>query len=123
MKIYDRYFLKQIVIVHIGTLAIFSFLVAIFTLITTCRQNAPLLIALKVLPYAAPQILSITMPLASTIAIFTAYGLMRENREFLALKALGIPVWRAFAPAWVYFFLISLMCVCLSLWRDVSRNA
>lgn len=111
MKIFDRYFLRQVVLIHLGSLLVIGSIFTLVTLGVTCQQNIPLIVALKALPLTAPQTLSVTMPLASVVAVFLAYGSMRENREFMALKALGTPVWRVFVPGWIYFFIMSLLCV------------
>ena len=102
MKILDRYLVRQIVPPMLLALLGLTFVL----MMPPIMQNAAKLIEkgvswniiLRVLLTLLPQALSVTIPMALLYGILFGLGRLSADREFVALQACGVSVFRVFRP-------------------------
>src|SRR5712691_4265488 len=100
--ILDRYLLREIVLPFFLWLLLLTFVL----IMPPILQNAEQLIAkgvawpivLRVLLTLVPQALSITIPMALLLGILVGLGRLSADREFVALQACGVSVFRVMLP-------------------------
>jgi LPS export ABC transporter permease LptF/LPS export ABC transporter permease LptG len=102
MKILDRYLVREIIPPLIIGLVLLTFALMLPPIL---QQGARLIekgvdwkIILRVLWTLVPQALSITIPMALLLGILVGLGRMSADREFVALQACGISVFRVLRP-------------------------
>ncbi|MDO5579973.1 MAG: LptF/LptG family permease [Planctomycetia bacterium] len=112
MTILTRYVFFNVFLIFILGMLVLTFGFACFTLSeAVVMQNLPFLIACKIIPYALPEILRITIPVTLLLGACFFFAKMTSNNEIIALKAMGIPVWRTMVPIWIFALLMSLLCI------------
>ena len=102
MKILDRYLVREIVPPLLLALLGLTFVL----MMPPILQNAEKLIAkgvswtviLRVLLTLVPQALGVTIPMALLYGILLGLGRLSADREFVALQACGVSVFRIFRP-------------------------
>src|SRR3954451_3545730 len=102
VKIFDRYLLGEIVPPMLLTLLGFTFVL----MMPPIMQNAAKLIEkgvswgviLRVLMTLIPQALSVTIPMALLYGVLFGLGRLSADREWVALQACGVSVFRVFRP-------------------------
>ena len=102
LKILDRYLVRQIVPPMLLALVGLTFIL----MMPPILQNAEKLIAkgvswtiiLRVLSTLIPQALGVTIPMALLYGILFGLGRLSADREFVALQACGVSVFRVFRP-------------------------
>src|SRR5215831_20705377 len=101
-KILDRYLVREILLPFFLWLLLLTFVL----IMPPILQNAEQLIAkgvawsivLRVILTLVPQALGITIPMALLLGILVGLGRMSADREFVALQACGVSVFRMFRP-------------------------
>jgi LPS export ABC transporter permease LptF/LPS export ABC transporter permease LptG len=109
LKILDRYVVRQIVPPMLLALLGLTFVLMMPPILT----NAEKLIAkgvswpiiLRVLLMLVPQALCVTIPMALLYGILLGLGRLSADREFVALQACGVSVFRIFRPIALLAFL------------------
>src|SRR4029077_20067312 len=102
LKILDRYLVREIVPPMLLALVGLTFVLMMPPILT----NAEKLIAkgvswdviLRVLLTLVPQALGVTIPMALLYGILFGLGRLSADREFVALQACGVSVFRVFRP-------------------------
>jgi LPS export ABC transporter permease LptF/LPS export ABC transporter permease LptG len=102
VKILDRYLVREIVPPMLLALLGLTFVL----MMPPILQNAEKLIAkgvswtviLQVLMTLVPQALSVTIPMALLYGVLFGLGRLSADREFVALQACGVSVFRVFRP-------------------------
>jgi LPS export ABC transporter permease LptF/LPS export ABC transporter permease LptG len=102
LKILDRYLVREIVPPMLLALLGLTFML----MMPPILQNAEKLIAkgvdwttiLRVLMTLVPQALSVTIPMALLYGVLIGLGRLSADREFVALQACGVSVFRVFRP-------------------------
>src|SRR4051794_39978502 len=102
LKILDRYLVREIVPPMLLTLLGFTFVL----MMPPIMQNAAKLIEkgvswgviLRVLMTLIPQALSVTIPMALLYGVLFGLGRLSADREWVALQACGVSVFRIFRP-------------------------
>jgi len=102
LKILDRYLVREIVPPMLLTLLGFTFVL----MMPPIMQNAAKLIEkgvswpviLRVLMTLLPQALSVTIPMALLYGVLFGLGRLSADREWVALQACGVSVFRIFRP-------------------------
>ena len=102
MKILDRYLVREIVPPMLLALLGLTFVL----MMPPILQNAEKLIAkgvswtiiLRVLMTLVPQALGVTIPMALLYGVLFGLGRLSADREFVALQACGVSVFRVFRP-------------------------
>jgi LPS export ABC transporter permease LptF/LPS export ABC transporter permease LptG len=101
-KILDRYLVREIVLPFFLWLLLLTFVL----IMPPILQNAEQLIAkgvawsivLRVILTLVPQALGITIPMALLLGILIGLGRLSADREFVALQACGVSIFRVMRP-------------------------
>lgn len=130
MKIVTRYILKQVLLIFFISITLMTFAFTLYIVSeATIKRGLPVYLSIRLVPFAMPYLLSITLPVATLLACSLFYAKMAGSNELIALKSLGIAPWRVFLPVWILTVLLSLLAVwCNDLaisWgrREMSRVA
>jgi LPS export ABC transporter permease LptG/LPS export ABC transporter permease LptF len=102
LTIFDRYVVREILLPFFLGLLILTFIL----LMPPILENAQQLIAkgvdfptvFRILLTLTPQALSVTIPMALLYGILMGLGRLSADREFVALQACGVSVFRALRP-------------------------
>src|SRR6266545_6497545 len=102
VKILDRYLVREIIPPLLIGLAVLTFALILPPIL---QQGARLIekgvqwgVIIRVLWTLTPQALSITIPMALLLGILVGLGRLSADREFVALQACGISVFRVLRP-------------------------
>jgi LPS export ABC transporter permease LptF/LPS export ABC transporter permease LptG len=101
-KLLDRYLVREILLPFFLWLLLLTFVL----IMPPILQNAEQLIAkgvawpivLRVLVTLIPQALGITIPMALLLGILIGLGRLSQDREFVALQACGVSIFRVMRP-------------------------
>ncbi len=112
LPILDRWIIGQILppmLFSISAFTVISLSVGVmFDLIRKIVEyGLPLFVAIKVLIYSLPSFLVLSFPMSVLLSTLLAYGKLSSNSELLALKSLGVKVWRAVIPAIILSILMT----------------
>jgi LPS export ABC transporter permease LptF len=112
VKILDRYLVREILLPFGIVLAVLSFLLEVPVIL---QQGEPLIekgvewhIVGKVLLTLLPQALAITIPCAVLVGILVAFGRVSADREFVAMQACGVSIFRIVPPVAAFSILATL---------------
>jgi len=102
LRTVDRYVVREVVAPFAIVLIVFTFML----LMTPIMEVADKLIAkgvawnivVHVLPTLLPQALALTIPMALLVGLLIALGRLSEDREWVALQACGVSVYRLIRP-------------------------
>ena len=102
MKILDRYLVREIVPPLILALLGLTFVLMMPPILQNAEKliarGVPWAIILRVLWTLVPQALSVTIPMALLYGVLFGLGRLSADREFVALQACGVSVFRIFRP-------------------------
>src|SRR5947207_6662871 len=102
MRILDRYLVREIVPPLVIGLLVLTFALMMPPILRTGEALIAKSVAwstiARVLWTLAPQALSITIPMALLIGILVALGRLSADREFVALQACGVSIFRVMRP-------------------------
>lgn len=115
MKILTRYILSRFLMIFFVSLAVMTsgIMVAVISQ-ATVKKGLPLYLAIRMIPSSLPDLLSITMPVSCLLGGTLFYAKMVGSNEIIALKAMGIPPWKAFMPVWIATLILSCVAVLCS---------
>ncbi|MBO7725028.1 MAG: LptF/LptG family permease [Thermoguttaceae bacterium] len=112
MKILTRYTLSRFLMIFFTVLtALSSGIIVVFISQATIKKGLPLYLAIRLIPSAIPNLLSISMPVSCLMGGTFFYSKMVGSNEIIALKAMGVPPWKAFMPVWIATILLSCIAV------------
>src|SRR5262245_49117780 len=102
LRIFDRYLVREILVPFFLALVVLTFIL----LMPPILENAQQLIAkgvdfptiARILLTLMPQALSVTIPMALLYGILMGLGRLSADREFVALQACGVSIFRALRP-------------------------
>jgi LPS export ABC transporter permease LptF len=101
-RILDRYLTREILVPSLLALVVLTFVLEIPPILkegaTLVAQGVAWTIVGRVLLTLLPQALSITIPMALLIGILIGFGRMSADREFVALQACGVSLFRLLRP-------------------------
>src|SRR2546425_3201430 len=102
MRIFDRYVVREVMIPFVLSLLLLTFLAIIDPVL---KQGYPLIakgleprIVAKILLLLLPQALSISIPMAVLLGLLIAFGRLSADREFVAMQACGVSIYRLLRP-------------------------
>jgi LPS export ABC transporter permease LptF/LPS export ABC transporter permease LptG len=102
VKILDRYLVRQIVPPLIVALVGLTFVLMMPPILQNAERliarGVPWSIVFRVLLTLIPQALSVTIPMALLYGVLFGLGRLSADREFVALQACGVSVFRVFRP-------------------------
>ena len=122
MSIIDRYVLRQLLLPMLLALLVFTFVLLIPGLIEQAEDFiakgvSPLLVA-EVMLMLVPSALALTIPMSLLVGILVAFARLSADREFVAMQACGLSLWRLMRPvgllslvAWAATFYVYLVAV------------
>jgi LPS export ABC transporter permease LptG/LPS export ABC transporter permease LptF len=102
MRILDRYILRQMAWPFVLGLLVFTFLLIVPELMRYAEEYVSKGVSLwtvsrlviTLLPYS----LALTIPMSVLLALLVAFGRLSADREFVALQACGVSLYRLFKP-------------------------
>src|SRR5262245_21870415 len=101
-RIIDRYLVKEILLPLLLGLVVFTFVLQLPPLLKQGEQliskGVPLSIVFRALLMLLPQALSITIPMALLLGILVGLGRLSADREFVAMQACGVSLFRFLRP-------------------------
>lgn len=135
MSIIDRYVLRQLLPPMLLALLVFTFVLLIPGLIEQAEDFiakgvSPLLVA-EAMAMLLPSALALTIPMSFLIGILVAFARLSADREFVAMQACGLSLWRLTRPvgllslvAWAATFYVYLVAVPQSnqAFREIAFN-
>ena len=102
MRTLDRYILRQMAWPFSLGLAIFTFLLIVPELMRYAEEyvskGVPLLTVGRLVVTLLPYALALTIPMSLLLALLVAFGRLSADREFVAMQACGVSLYRLFRP-------------------------
>jgi LPS export ABC transporter permease LptG/LPS export ABC transporter permease LptF len=102
MRTLDRYILRQMAWPYSLGLAIFTFLLIVPELMKYAEEyvskGVPLLTVGRLVVTLLPYSLALTIPMSLLLALLVAFGRLSADREFVAMQACGVSLYRLFRP-------------------------
>lgn len=115
MKILDRYLLRRFNITLSFALLSFIFVVVFVDMVgnlgSFIDKDVPKLIIFKYYVLYVPYILVLVLPIAMLLASLFSMGQMAKYNELLAIKAVGISLYRIILPLLLFGFFVSLLAL------------
>ena len=114
MRMLTRYVLVELAKVFLIALTGLTLLFLVLVLVKEAADHSlPLTHVLRLIPYALPESLTMTIPVTLLLACTTVYSRMSGANEVVAAKALGISPMALLQPAFCLALLLSLATVWL----------
>ena len=102
MRIIDRYVLRQMAWPFALGLVVFTFLLIVPELMRYAEEyvskGVSLWIVGRLVATLLPYSLALTIPMSVLLALLVAFGRLSADREFVALQACGVSLYRLFRP-------------------------
>lgn len=102
VKIFDRYIVRQILLPFFLALLVLTFMLLMPPILLQGRQliekGFTAGTVARVLITLTPQALSVTIPMALLYGVLIGLGRLSADREFVALQACGVSIFRALRP-------------------------
>lgn len=102
MRIIDRYILRQMAWPFSLGLVVFTFLLIVPELMKYAEEyvskGVSLLIVGQLVVTLLPYSLALTIPMSLLLALLVAFGRLSADREFVAMQACGVSLYRLFRP-------------------------
>ncbi len=114
LNLIDRYITIELTYFFLFSLGLFSAVgVAIGTISDlidkVLEYNFPIPIALEVLLLKIPEFIAYALPISVLLATLIAYGHLGSNNELIAMRSIGISVYRFVAPALVLSSIVTVI--------------
>jgi LPS export ABC transporter permease LptG/LPS export ABC transporter permease LptF len=101
-SIFDRYVVREVLLPLLLSLLLLTFLLMIQPVLTVGYQfiakGMQLPIVARVVVTLLPQALSISIPISVLLALLIAFGRLSADREFVAVQACGVSIYRLLRP-------------------------
>ena len=98
----DRYIIKALIAPFLISLLVFTFILIVPYLIEQAEQliakGVPGTVILQIMLTLVPQALAITLPMALLVSLLISLGRLSGDREWVALQACGVSVFRILRP-------------------------
>jgi len=111
MRILDRYILRSILFVFIGTMFTFAFLFILVDLFSNLQDFIERAVSIPVIAeyYLTflPSIIVQTSTMACLIAVLFTYSNLNAHNEIIAIRASGLNFWQITRPALVFALFVS----------------
>lgn len=112
LRTLDRYLIREIAFPLILGLVVLTFLLVIPPILREAEaliaKGVGWSIVLRVVMTLLPQALSLTIPMAALLGILIGFGRVSADREFVAMQACGVSLWRLARPVSVVALLATL---------------
>jgi lipopolysaccharide export system permease protein len=112
LSLLDRYIFTELILPFLFGMGLFTSLgIAIGTLFDLVRRvtesGLPLSLALKILLLKMPEFIVLAFPMSMLLAALMAYSRLASDSELVALKSIGINVYRLVIPAIVLSLMVT----------------
>lgn len=113
-SVLDRYIMVEIIAPFLFGVGLFSSLgIAVGVLFDLVRRvtefGLPITLALKVALFSTPQFISYAFPMSLLLATLMAYSRLSSDSELVALRSVGVSVYRLILPGVILSLLVTLM--------------
>lgn len=102
MRLLDRYVIREFLWPFVIGLLIFTFILVIPTLLTQLEElvarGVPGALIVRVIWALVPQSLALTIPMSVLLGLLVAFGRLSADREFVAMQACGVSLFRLMRP-------------------------
>ena len=102
MRTIDRYVIREVLWPFVIGLLVFTFMLIIPFLIEYAEsfisKGVPMLVVLQVMATLLPSALALTIPMSLLLGLLVALGRLSADREFVALQACGVSLFRLGRP-------------------------
>ncbi len=116
LRIVDRYIVREVVPPLLISLLVLTFVLEIPPIADQAEKliakGVPWPIIFKVLATLLPQALAVTIPMALLVGLLIGFGRLSGDREFVALQACGVSLYRLLRPVAV----LALVCWAATSW-------
>ncbi|MDR1043632.1 MAG: LPS export ABC transporter permease LptF [Candidatus Adiutrix sp.] len=79
-------------------------------------------VVMEILALAAPKVLAMTLPMATLLAVLTAFLRLSADSELTVLRASGVSLYQMSPPVLVFGFLVGLITALFSVWLAPEAN-
>ncbi|MFM7439134.1 MAG: LptF/LptG family permease, partial [Snowella sp.] len=112
LSVMDRYILIELLLPFLFGMGLFTSLgLSIGTLFDLVRRvtesGLPLAIAIKILLLKMPDFIMLAFPMSMLLASLMAYSRLSSDSEIIAMRSIGVGIYRLIVPALVFSFLIT----------------
>jgi LPS export ABC transporter permease LptF/LPS export ABC transporter permease LptG len=102
MRTIDRYVIREVLWPFVIGLLVFTFMLIIPYLIEYAEsfisKGVPMLVVLRIMGTLLPSSLALTIPMSLLLGLLVALGRLSADREFVALQACGVSLFRLMRP-------------------------
>src|SRR5688572_22156305 len=102
MSIIDRYVIRQVLTPFLLGLLVFTFIFIIPVMMESAEvlvaKGVPATIVASLMLRLIPQALALTLPMSLLLALLIGFGRLSADREFVAMQACGISLFRLLRP-------------------------
>jgi len=102
MRIIDRYVIREVLWPFVIGLLVFTFMLIIPYLIEYAEsfisKGVPVTVVLRVMGTLLPMAFALTIPMSLLLGLLVAFGRLSADREFVALQACGVSLFRLMRP-------------------------
>ncbi|MBU1912230.1 MAG: LptF/LptG family permease, partial [Candidatus Omnitrophica bacterium] len=118
MKILRKYIIKEIIVMFLFSLVIFTFTLVVGNIIRLAElvinKGVDIRLVGKLFFYLIPFLLSYTIPMSILTSVLLVFGRLSGDNEIVAIRASGINIYRLSFPILVMGLLFSLFSVVLN---------
>ncbi|PSO51124.1 MAG: permease [Cyanobacteria bacterium SW_9_44_58] len=119
IPVLDRYLIQQLILPFLFGIGAFSSIGlsvgAVFELVREVAESGlPVTIALKVFFLRMPEFIVLAFPMSTLLATLMTYSRLSSDSEIIALRSVGVSVYRLMIPALVMSFLVTGMTFALN---------
>ncbi|MDR2945776.1 MAG: LPS export ABC transporter permease LptF [Candidatus Adiutrix sp.] len=122
----NRYILSEILPGFLVNILVFSSIMLMARIMTMANlvisKGVGLGVMAGILALALPKILSLTLPMATLLAVLTAFLRLSADSELTVLRASGVSLYQMSPPVLVFGLLATLLTSCLTLWLTPEAN-
>src|SRR5581483_4802391 len=102
LSIFDRYLVREIALPFVLALVVLTFILLMPPILDNAQQliakGVDLPTVARILLTLTPQALSVTIPMALLYGVLMGLGRLSSDREFVALQACGVSIFRTLRP-------------------------
>ena len=102
MRIIDRYVIREALWPFVIGLLVFTFMLIVPFLIEYAEsfisKGVPVPVVLRVMATLLPSALALTIPMSLLLGLLVAFGRLSADREFVAMQACGVSLFRLMRP-------------------------
>lgn len=124
MKILRKYIIKEMIVMFLFSLAIFTFTLVVGNIIRLAElvinKGVDIMLVARLFLHLIPFLLSYTIPMSILTSTLLVFGRLSGDNEILAIRSSGINIYRLSFPLIVIGLLLSLFSVVLN--NDVIPN-